>query len=294
MRVIESVVGDAVAEGVSGGVLVPTMGALHEGHDALIERAALVKRERGLGGPVVVSVFVNPAQFDEKDDYERYPRDVSGDAARAAAHGAEVVYAPGVDDVYPGGEEGDEMRREVRLPGCVVGKGMEDEYRPGHFEGVYRVCRRLFELVRPAAAVFGEKDWQQLLLVREMSAVEGLGVDVIGAATVRETGERAGLACSSRNVHLRGEDLEAALGLSRGIAAAQRVVAGGGSFDEAEAAARAEMERRGARVEYACVRDAATCGEPVAGRPARVLVAARVGTTRLIDNDALTPTTGDG
>jgi pantoate--beta-alanine ligase len=174
----------------------------------------------------------------------------------------------------------------VELPSVVVGRGLEDAYRPGHFEGVYRVCRRLFELVGPAVAVFGEKDWQQLKMVEAMSEREGLGVRVVGESTVREGGELAGVALSSRNVHLRPADREAALGLVRGIRAAQEAGRLGGGAGEAEAAALAAMERSGTRVEYAAVRDAATCGAVRAGEPSRVLVAGRVGVTRLIDNDA--------
>jgi len=267
------------------GALVPTMGALHAGHRALIARAAR-ERDAGFGGAVVVSVFVNPAQFDEASDFEAYPRALGGDMELAGGWGADAVFAPSVEAVYPGWPGGPEVERGVELPGVVVGKGLEDEYRPGHFEGVYRVCRRLFELVRPGCAVFGEKDWQQLKLVEAMSEREGLGVRVVGEATVREGGELSGLALSSRNVHLRVEDREAALGLSRGIAAAREVGRRGGGVAEAESSARAVMERSGGRVEYAAVRDATTCGAVVEGRPARVLVAARVGVTRLIDNDA--------
>lgn len=269
--------------GLAGGVLVPTMGALHRGHHELIELARRVRDERGLSGPVIASVFVNPAQFNEAKDFEMYPRDLETDARKAAAAGCEVIFAPEVEVMYPGGKDGREWSRPVDLPECVVNKGMEDEYRPGHFPGVYLVCRRLLELCRPNAAVFGKKDWQQLQLVTAMSAREGLGVEIIGAETVREPD---GLALSSRNVHLKPEDREAALGLSRGIRVAQRLGQSGASALEAEEAGREVMRRAvGDGFEYFEVRDAATCGEVVEGKPARVLCAAKVGVTRLIDND---------
>jgi len=148
--------------GLEGGVLVPTMGALHRGHHELIELARRVRDERGLTGPVIASVFVNPAQFNEARDFDMYPRDLETDARKAAAAGCEAIFAPDVETMYPGGKDGAEWSRPVELPECVVNKGLEDEYRPGHFAGVYLVCRRLLELCQPSAAVFGKKDWQQL------------------------------------------------------------------------------------------------------------------------------------
>lgn len=271
--------------GLRGGVLVPTMGALHRGHRELIRLARRVRDERGLTGPVIASVFVNPAQFNEAKDFEMYPRDLGTDARIAAESGCEVIFAPEVEAMYPGGKEGAEWSRPVELPECVVNKGLEDEYRPGHFPGVYLVCRRLLELCKPSAAVFGKKDWQQLQLVTAMSAREGLGVEIIGGETVRE---EDGLALSSRNVHLKPEDREAALGLSRGIRVAQRLGRAGATAAEAEEAGRDVMRRAvGDGFEYFEVRDAQTCAEVVEGKPARVLCAAKVGVTRLIDNDGL-------
>ena len=201
-----------------------------------------VRDERGLNGPVIASVFVNPAQFNEAKDFEMYPRDLGTDARKAADAGCEVIFAPEVEVMYPGGKDGPEWSRPVDLPECVVDKGMEDEYRPGHFPGVYLVCRRLLELCRPSAAVFGRKDWQQLQLVTAMSAREGLGVEIIGGETVREPD---GLALSSRNVHLKPEDREAALGLSRGIRVAQRLGQSGATAAEAEGTGREVMRRVG-------------------------------------------------
>ncbi len=263
-----------------GLVLVPTMGALHDGHLALVEHA----RAHAGSAPVVVSVFVNPAQFDERGDFDAYPRDVERDAELARAAGASHVFAPAVDEIYPGGPGGRELRRPVGLPEVARDRGLEDAYRPGHFEGVYRVCRRLFELVRPAAATFGEKDWQQLRLAAALVEQEGLDVAILPVPTVREPD---GLAMSSRNVHLRPADRAAALGLVQGIRAAQAQA----EPAVAEHAAVAAIASAGARLEYAAVREATTLGSVEPGRPARVLVAARVGGTRLIDNDAW-PTSG--
>jgi pantoate--beta-alanine ligase len=268
-----------------GGVLVPTMGALHVGHEALIRDAISLRDRDGLAS-VIVSVFVNPAQFDEQRDFDAYPRTLDDDAATCEHLGVDAVFAPTVDAVYPGGAAGRELQRPLPLPEVVVNKGLEDRYRPGHFEGVYRVCRRLFELVRPAAATFGEKDWQQLKLNEAMSQQEGLGVRVVGTPTVREGPPRAGLALSSRNVHLTPADRGAAVSLIQAIRAAQHLGQQGAGPAACEDEARRIMFASGARVEYAAVRDAQTCGPVQCERPARVLVAARVGATRLIDNDA--------
>lgn len=286
---MEFVITDEAAIRYAGGVLVPTMGALHAGHEELITEAVRLRDRRRLRGGVVVSVFVNPAQFDERRDFDDYPRDLESDAAICERLGADCVFAPVVETVYPGGRLGEAYTGAIELPACVVGRGLEDAYRPGHFGGVYRVCKRLFELCRPACAVFGEKDWQQLRLVTDMSQAERLGVEVVGVTTVREKGEREGLAMSSRNVHLTTIDRRAALGLSQGIRAAQMVGRAGGGAVLAERAARRVMFIAGSRTEYAAVRDAETLGPLVPGRPARVLVAARVGRTRLIDNDAWPP-----
>jgi pantoate--beta-alanine ligase len=269
----------------AGCVFVPTMGALHEGHAALVRAAVGAARERltGAGGPraggvtspVVVSVFVNPTQFNEKSDFDRYPRDLERDAAMCAAAGATAVFAPSVEMMYPAGVE----VPVPALPDVATKPGLEDAFRPGHFAGVCQVVLRLFRLVKPTIAIFGEKDWQQLAVVRAMSREQGLGIDVRGLETVREPD---GLAMSSRNVFLTAEDRRRALAISRALQAARGV----DSPEAGEAAMRGVLAGEGIEPEYAVVRDATTLGAYREGEPGRALIAARVGKVRLIDNAA--------
>lgn len=261
----------------TGGVLVPTMGGFHRGHIALIELASA----RAHGRPVIASVFVNPAQFEEAHDFDNYPRTLESDAEKAGEAGADIVYAPGVDEVYPGGfqvSQTDESFATGGLPWVATSPGLEDAYRPGHLPGVYRVLKRLFQLVEPSAAVFGEKDWQQVMLARAVSEREGLGVEIIPGPTVRE---HDGIAMSSRNVHLDQAMRERARGLSRAIEEAGRHTDPG----KAEKAGLDTLVRHGVQPEYVAVRDAETLGKVREGRPARCLVAGRVDHVRLIDND---------
>lgn len=271
MRVVSDAAGLAAFH---GGVLVPTMGALHAGHVALMRRA----RELAGHGAVVVSVFVNPTQFNEKRDFDRYPRDLDRDAAMCRDAGVDAVFAPPVGVMYPRG-----MATELGvLPNVATSPGLEDAHRPGHFAGVCQVCRRLFELVRPRRAVFGEKDWQQLAVVRAMVSILGDGwfaapLEIVGHETVREPD---GVAMSSRNTLLSAEARRLAPALSRALAAA------GGERDAARAEAAGALVLRSAGItpEYFAVRDAATLGPVSEGAPGRALVAARVGDVRLIDN----------
>ncbi|MFN0131009.1 MAG: pantoate--beta-alanine ligase [Phycisphaerales bacterium] len=252
-------------------VLVPTMGALHAGHGALVMRGAGVSRERGLGG-CVVSVFVNPTQFNDPRDLERYPRTLEADAAICDAAGANAVFAPSVEAVYPRGG----VVSVPSLPAVATRPGLEDAFRPGHFAGVCQVVGRLFELVRPEAAVFGEKDWQQLRVVSAMEASRGrAGVEIIPHPTLRDAD---GLAMSSRNRFLTSEERRAALTIPRALARAA------GIRDVATAERAMAEELAGLRVEYAAVRDAETLEAVIAGRPGRALIAAWSGKTRLIDN----------
>ena len=263
-----------------GGVLVPTMGALHAGHLTLVQRAA------SLGRPVVVSVFVNPTQFGPDEDFERYPRSLETDVEAAAAAGADLVFAPPVEVVYPP----DEHLDTPRLPDAAAAN-LEDAQRPGHFAGVVQVVARLFDLARPSAAVFGEKDYQQLQVIRAMAdaAAPRWGeLSIIGEPTVREA---SGLALSSRNAYLSEEGRLRARGLSAALDAADLELSPGA----AEGMMWNVMEAHGLDVDYAAVRDARTLAplkayEP--GRPARAIVAARVDGVRLLDNGPVGPRAG--
>jgi pantoate--beta-alanine ligase len=253
--------------------LVPTMGALHEGHASLMR----VARERVGGGPVVVSIFVNPLQFGPGEDLDRYPRTLDADLEVCGREGVDIVFAPGVDEVYPGGEP------QVMVRPGPLAKVLEGEVRPGHFRGVLTVVAKLFGLVRPDVAVFGQKDYQQLALIRRMVLDLNMGVEVVGAETVREPD---GLALSSRNRYLDAEQRENATALSRVLRAArdnaQYSAAG------ALAAARAELRAaQGVDLDYLVITDPDLGELPPdvpPGTEARALIAARVGTTRLIDN----------
>ncbi len=258
-----------------GAALVPTMGALHDGHAALIRRAA------ELGPPVIVSVFVNPTQFDERADLERYPRTLDADVAAAEHAGAAIVFAPDVDTMYPPGAP----VPMPELPPVATTPGLEDVCRPGHLAGVAQVVARLFDVVRPRYAVFGEKDYQQLLLIEALARRERErwdGLEIVRGATVREPD---GLALSSRNALLDEESRMRALGLYRALQiahAAQRPAT-------AEMMMQETLATHGLRIEYAVVRDAKNL-LPVSGldRPTRGLIAARLGDVRLIDNMPMT------
>jgi pantoate--beta-alanine ligase len=269
----------ALAGGVSGARVgfVPTMGALHDGHLALMRRA---REEIGPDGAVVVSVFVNPTQFGPGEDLDRYPRTLDADLDACASVGVDVVFTPSVEEVYPGGL--DAAAGGVRVdPGPLAGV-LEGASRPSHFAGVLTVVAKLFGLVRPDVAVFGEKDYQQLALIRRMVADLCLGIEVVGAATVRESD---GLALSSRNRYLGPEERLDAVTLSRALFAG-RDAAGRGA-DAALDAARAEL-RRTPHVDQDYLEiTAPDLGPAPETGPARMLVAARVGSTRLIDNIAL-------
>ncbi|MDT9594709.1 pantoate--beta-alanine ligase [Nocardioides zeae] len=265
----------ALARGRGGRVaLVPTMGALHDGH------ASLVRTARELVGPegaVVVSVFVNPLQFGAGEDLDRYPRTLDADLAVCAEAGADVVFAPAVDEVYPGGDP------QVTVEPGPLGTLLEGAVRPGHFRGVLTVVAKLFGLVQPDVAVFGEKDYQQLALIRRMAADLCLPVEVVGAPTVREPD---GLALSSRNRYLDAEQRRLATTLSRALdAAREREAYGPGAAREA--ALEVLASQPAVETDYLVVTED-DLGEVDPARPGRrsgrVLVAARLGTTRLIDN----------
>ena len=250
--------------------LVPTMGALHAGHATLMDEA---RRRVGDSGRAVVSIFVNPLQFGAGEDLDRYPRTFDADLAMCAEHGVDVVFAPTVEEVYPGGEP------QVTVEPGPLAAELEGRSRPTHFRGVLTVVAKLFGLVRPDVAVFGQKDYQQLVLIRRMAADLCMGVEVVGAPTVREDD---GLALSSRNTYLDREHRIAALTLSAALRAAEENADQGP--DHALAAARAVVRRsQGVDLDYLVVTDPDLGPAPSDGE-GRVLIAARVGTTRLIDN----------
>ncbi len=251
--------------------LVPTMGALHEGHRALVRAA----RERAAS--VVVSVFVNPTQFGPGEDFDRYPRTWDADLAALAEEGADLVFHPEVDDVYPPGSLG------VTVDPGPLGSVLEGAVRPGHFAGVLTVVAKLFGLVRPDVALFGEKDYQQLTLIRAMARELALGVEVVGVPTVREDD---GMALSSRNRYLAPEQRAAAATISAALRAG--AAAGPDGAAAVLAAARTELaEQPSLLQDYLELTDTDLGPAPVTG-PARLLVAARAGTTRLLDNVAVT------
>jgi pantoate--beta-alanine ligase len=270
----------------AGGVLVPTMGALHTGHAQLVREAA---RHRSGAGPIVVSVFVNPTQFNDPRDLERYPRTLDADVARCGEAGADVVFAPPAEVMYPPGVD----VRVPALPRVAVMPGLEDRLRPGHFAGVCQVVGRLFELVKPRVAMFGEKDWQQFQVIRAMTheagrSMTGEPIEIVGVPTVRDDD---GLALSSRNIFLSASDRRSALAIPRALAAARGMV----SVAAAEAVMDRELLAAGLEVQYATIRRAETLeplsdGERRGDRGSvacRALIAAKVpgpSGVRLIDN----------
>jgi pantoate--beta-alanine ligase len=257
----------------SGGPIafVPTMGALHAGHMALVEEARRHARH------VVASIFVNPTQFGPGEDLARYPRREASDAKMLEDAGVEILWAPDAATMYPDGPQAD-----VRAGPAA--RGLDGDSRPGHFDGVASVVARLFDQVRPDVAVFGEKDYQQLLVVRQMAAALDLDVRIVGVPTQRDAD---GLALSSRNLYLSDEERRAARALPRALGeAAQAIAEGRLSPADAIAKAREALGKAGFDPsDYVELRDSETLA-PVdaADRPARLLAAAWLGTTRLIDN----------
>ena len=262
------------AEGKRVG-FVPTMGYLHEGH------ASLVRIARKMGcDAVAASIFVNPTQFGPGEDYERYPRNEERDLAMLSAEGVAAVFIPGVKEMYPEGHQ-----THVEVTG--VSQGLCGAIRPGHFRGVATVVAKLLLIARPHVAVFGEKDYQQLAVIRAMARDLDMDVEIAGAPIVREPD---GLAMSSRNKYLEGEDRKAALCLYKGLCAARDLYAAGVRVPEKlvnVARARIAAEPR-AKLEYVEARDPETLSPslPASGRMT-ILLAARVGPARLIDNITL-------
>lgn len=279
MRIVRTVAAlrDALATARRAGkriALVPTMGAFHDGHVSLMRRA------RGECDVVVVSLFVNPTQFNDARDLERYPRDEAADAAMAAAAGVDLLFAPEAAEVYPPG-----FATTVEVRG--VSEPLEGEARgPLHFRGVATVVAKLLGMVQPTAAYFGQKDAQQLLVVRRMARDLDLPVEIVAVPTMREPD---GLAMSSRNALLDVPSRRRAVALYQAIAAAERAVAAGDRrADAILAAAHAAMDAAGVEPEYLALVDADTLAPVTTLDGAALLaVAARVGGVRLIDNAVL-------
>lgn len=255
--------------------LVPTMGALHDGHLSLLQLA------RAHAERVVVSIFVNPTQFGPNEDFAAYPRTFDADAARLAEVGCDLLYAPSVSEMYAPG-----FSTTISVSG--VSEPLDGEARPGHFSGVATVVAKLLIQAQPHVAVFGEKDYQQLQVIRRMVADLDLPVTVLGAPTVREPD---GLARSSRNAYLGEAERGVAGRLNLALAEAVRRLQAGEPVEAVEAAGRAALTAAGFdQVDYFEARAAADLerlGPGPVDRPARVLAAARIGRTRLIDNMAV-------
>jgi pantoate--beta-alanine ligase len=249
---------------------VPTMGALHAGH------MALVAEGRRRATHVVASIFVNPTQFGANEDLSRYPRREASDAQMLEAEGAALLWAPDAAAIYPNGPE-------ISVRAGAVGSVLDGAARPGHFDGVATVVARLFDQVRPDVALFGEKDYQQLLVVRQMVRDLALPVEIVGIPTQRDAD---GLALSSRNLYLTDEERLAARALPRALGEAAAALQEGAEVAPTLAAAVDKLARAGFEpIDYVELRDAETLA-PLdrLDRPARLLAAARLGTTRLIDN----------
>lgn len=254
-------------------VLVPTMGNLHEGHLALVRQAKALAPP---GAPVVASIFVNRLQFLPHEDFDRYPRTLDSDCALLRAAGCDVVFAPDEATLYP------EPQTFKVTPPPELGDILEGRFRPGFFTGVCTVVAKLFNLVQPGAAVFGKKDYQQLMVIRRMVAQMALPIVVVAGETVRSA---EGLALSSRNAYLSDAERVEALRLSRtlrGLADAWRL--GQRDVSALEADAMRELAAHGWQPDYVVLRRQADLGPPADGEALVALAAARLGRTRLIDN----------
>lgn len=263
----------ALKQGGKSVALVPTMGALHDGH------LSLVRMGRRVADHVVVSIFVNPTQFGPNEDYAAYPRDEAHDAALLAQEKTALLWAPDVDVMYPGGHS-----THIEVAG--LGADYCGAARPGHFDGVATVVAKLFNQVRPDVAIFGEKDWQQLAIIRRMARDLDFGLDILGAPIARDAD---GLALSSRNAYLSAAERAAAAAFPAALAAAAVKIAAGADVAASLAEAEAAIVAGGFdSVDYVALADADSLERLAAFRsPARLLAAARIGKTRLIDNLAV-------
>jgi len=260
----------ALREGGKTIAFVPTMGALHAGHMALVAEA------RRRADHVVASIFVNPTQFGPNEDLAAYPRREAADAAMLEKEDTAILWAPDAATMYPDG-----LEATVHVGG--LGDALDGAARPGHFDGVATVVSRLFGQVRPDIALFGEKDYQQLAIIRQLVRDLGLPIEIVGMPTQRD---EDGLALSSRNAYLSEEERLAARILPRALGEAAQAIAGGAPVEEALERARARLAEAGFDpIDYVELRDAETLAPVEAlDRPARLLAAARIGRTRLIDN----------
>lgn len=254
--------------------LVPTMGALHPGHISLV---ALAKKS---AKKVVVSIFVNPTQFGPNEDFTRYPRTIEADLDKLAEVGADLVFMPDAKEIYPDGFA------TMLTPSGPAAVGLDDKFRPGHFAGVATVVAKLFIAVMPDVAIFGEKDFQQLQVIRTMVRDLHLPVKIVGAPIVRE---KDGLALSSRNVYLSPAERSAAPVLHQVLKESAKSIAAGEPVEAVLSRGRAKIMAAGFKLDYLEARDAATLDrlDPQRKAKARLLVAARIGKTRLIDNVAV-------
>ena len=255
--------------------LVPTMGALHAGHLSLIAVA------KDHAKHVVASIFVNPAQFGPKEDFERYPRDEAGDVEKLAEAGVELVFIPDTTEIYPAG-----FATKVSLPSLT--EDLCGAARPNHFDGVATVVTKLLLQCAPDVAVFGEKDYQQLLVIKQLVRDLNIPVQIVAGPIVREPD---GLALSSRNGYLSPAERKTAPILYQVLSEAGAALANGEGCDAASSAGRFKLESKGFRVDYVAIRDPETLA-PLSGpirRPARVMGAVHLGTTRLIDNVPTAP-----
>ncbi|WP_257545988.1 pantoate--beta-alanine ligase [Sphingopyxis sp. DBS4] len=263
----------ALKQGGKSVAMVPTMGALHDGH------LSLVRMGRRVADHVVVSIFVNPTQFGPNEDFAAYPRDEDRDAALLVEAGVALLWAPDVGTMYPAGHS-------THIEVAELGADYCGAARPGHFDGVATIVSKLFNQVRPDIAIFGEKDWQQLAIIRRMARDLDFALDILGAPIARDAD---GLALSSRNAYLSKEQRGAATAFPGALKTAAKAIAGGADVGEALAKAEADIVAGGFdSVDYVALADADSLERLTAFRkPARLLAAARMGKTRLIDNLAV-------
>ena len=280
MRLIRSIAElRAALTGRRDVALVPTMGNLHAGH------VALVRLARARSGLVVTSIFVNPLQFGPREDFARYPRTLERDCELLEREGCDVVFAPGVDEMYPA------PQRYFVEPAQEIAGILEGRTRPGFFRGVCTVVLKLFDIVQPRIAVFGKKDYQQWVVVRRMVSELALDIEIVAAETVREP---SGLALSSRNGYLDPAQRIEAVELSRGLRAVARALATGRTdFEALEREAQERLTARGWQPDYVSIRNV-DLGAPAPATPLVVLGAAVLGATRLIDNCEVGTTSAPG